>query len=779
MFLAPFMLLGLAAVTVPVVIHLLNNRRVQRMRWAAMRFLQASVQRNRRRIRIEDILLLLVRCAIVALLALTLARPVLTTARASLLGRNAVTGVIVIDQSFSMSATDGVASRFDLAKKAALDVIDSLPSGSSAAVYVAADVARPLIPEPTVELSLVRSAIRNAKLCDRAGDLLPAVRAGADVLKRTGGRRAGANELYVITDGQRTGLRRAEDIRKLLDESKDDLRARLVLVGDRPAQPSNLAVTGLEQSSGLTPSNRPLRLVARVTNFGPTEARDVRVRLFVDKSDAGVAGGVAGGDKNSSRPYFSSGDKNRDGSYFSSGTAPVAEATIDVIPPRDARSATLIAKLPGEGSHSVTATIAPDGLPADDARTIALRAVDRLSVLLVDGEPAREPRDAETFFLKNALTPNDSEDAFVRAKVIQPSDLAAQNLDDFAAVVLANVSDLAPSVTDTIIAYVQRGGGLIVFPGELVNRSFYNDELFANRKFLPARFGQPRGDARADKPMLALQDKNFDHPIATLWNDPASGSPGGASFYRVMPLESAETRDASSTQPKTQHNSTGPGEPRVVLRFNDRSPAVMERSFGQGRVVMFASTADTAWNDLAVKPAVYVPLLYRTLGAIVGRQDESMNLLAGEKLVLHPPADLLGRDAVVTEPRGSRDGDDPATKPQQHTLRVEQVDREPTLQFDGTDTAGAYALRLGDLPPVAFAVQQDPIESDPAPADADQLKLLASVADVIEPNGAAQPLKTMIEQKRIGTEIWQPLAYAVLALAACEMLMAHWFSKPK
>src|SRR4051812_47251075 len=115
MFLAPFMLLGLAAIAVPIVIHLLNNRRVQRMRWAAMRFLRASVERNKRRLRIEDILLLVVRCAIVALLALALARPVLKSARASLLGRNAVTAVIVIDQSYSMSATDGVTSRFDLA----------------------------------------------------------------------------------------------------------------------------------------------------------------------------------------------------------------------------------------------------------------------------------------------------------------------------------------------------------------------------------------------------------------------------------------------------------------------------------------------------------------------------------------------------------------------------------------------------------------------------------------------------------------------------------------
>jgi len=94
MFLNPFMLFGIAAVSIPIVIHLLNNRRVIKMRWAAMRFLRASVERNQRRMRIEDLLLLIIRCAVVALIALALARPVLRSTGTSLLGRQSVSAVI-------------------------------------------------------------------------------------------------------------------------------------------------------------------------------------------------------------------------------------------------------------------------------------------------------------------------------------------------------------------------------------------------------------------------------------------------------------------------------------------------------------------------------------------------------------------------------------------------------------------------------------------------------------------------------------------------------------
>ena len=78
-FLNPIMLAGLAAVSVPIIIHLLNRRRFQKVVWAAMRFLQNAVEQNQRRMRIEDMILLALRCLLLALLALALARPAILT----------------------------------------------------------------------------------------------------------------------------------------------------------------------------------------------------------------------------------------------------------------------------------------------------------------------------------------------------------------------------------------------------------------------------------------------------------------------------------------------------------------------------------------------------------------------------------------------------------------------------------------------------------------------------------------------------------------------------
>src|SRR5438094_8395520 len=129
-FLNPIMLLGITAVSVPILIHLLNRRKFERVVWAAMRFLRVSVEQNQRRMRIEDLVLLALRCLLLALLALALARPAIRASSAGeIFGRAKVTAVIALDNSYSMSATDGVSSRLDKAKKAAEGVLNTIPAG--------------------------------------------------------------------------------------------------------------------------------------------------------------------------------------------------------------------------------------------------------------------------------------------------------------------------------------------------------------------------------------------------------------------------------------------------------------------------------------------------------------------------------------------------------------------------------------------------------------------------------------------------------------------------
>ena len=747
-FLNPFMLFGAGAIAVPIIIHLLNRRRFQRVVWAAMRFVKVSTEKNQRRMLVEDMILLAIRCLMLALLALAVARPAMRSTTHNVFGQSKVTAVIVLDNSASMGVSDGVQTRFDKARKVAEQAVDALPSGSAAAVILASDIAKEAIKEPTHDLNLARKTVREAPLSDRATDLFPSIEKALETLK---GRSAIRKEIYVITDGQLAGWRQLGDIQKTLKQAKEqtgeqNVATHLVLVGD--GEERNLGISGLVLSSGLAPLNRPLRFEAQVANYGKQEAKDIKVSLLVDGASAD-------------------------------------EVTIPSIPPGGTRSVPLNTRFKAEGWHNVTARIAGDRFPGDDTRTLAVRAIREIRVLIVDGEPGTEPRESETFFLGHALVPvsaEESEQYYVKTSTIAPADMTGTRFDDFDAVVLANVPDFS---TDTAIAmenFVKRGGGLLIFPGAKVNTAFYNAQLATARKLLPATFGEPHGDAAQDEKFFTFQTKGYDHPIVSLWNDGNAGTLASARFFRAFELnllaadgagEKVGKRESEKAHPPTfppTQSLTNFAAPKTILRFSDGSIAMAERAVGLGRVVLFASTADTAWNDLGVRPA-FVPLLHRTLGTLIQRHDEGANVRVGTQFARRLTADLLHKDAVVMAPgaaSGTRD-----------LRRVELVSGTPVLTYDTTDKAGIYEVSIADPPTVIkFAVQPDPSESNLSELPVDEVTALGLVAAVQRWNPTLN-IREWVEKARVGAEFWLPILIAVLALAALETFLAQYFSRAK
>ena len=733
-FLNPIMLAGLAAVSVPIIIHLLNRRKFRKVTWAAMRFLQNAIEQNQRRMRIEDMILLALRCLLLALLALALARPAILSDASAVFGQSKVTGVIILDNSMSMGMSDGTGTRFEKARRAAEQALDSMPAGSATAVLLASDVVQAVIPEPTFDLNLARKALREAPLTDRATDIFPALGKAIDTLKD---RLALRKEIYLVTDGQAAGWRQLTEIQRTLERTKSEIKTHVILVNEHEER--NLGVSDLRLASGLSAVGQPLRFEAKVSNYGKEEVRSTRVGLSVN------------------------------------GETPSDEFTIDALPAGATKSVTLFAKLRDEGFHSVAARIAEDRLPADDRRSLAVRAIREVKVLLVDGEPGSEARDSEVFFLKNALVPVPADaaaDYFIKTVSVTPSELSQARLDDYDAVVLANVPDFSDALVTALEGYVRRGGGLMVFPGARVNTAFYNEQLFQKLKMLPAEFGAIRGEADKDDAFVTLQEKGYEHPIVEIWNDPGSGKLGSARFFRWFELkpELQEKEQRGKGAGENSPHPPGSSAPlRIVLKYADGSPAVMERPWGLGRVIQFSSTADTAWNDLPVRLA-WVPLLHRTLGSIVQRQDEGLNIRVGDKFVRRVPAENLDKDATFFPPRQTT---------VRELRRVELVNGWPTVQFEHTELAGVYDAKVGEAGAVLkFAAQPDASESSLDELSPAQLATLKNVANVV-PWTPNLSLRGMMERGRTGMEFWVPILLACLAIAAVETFLGQWFSRSK
>ena len=734
-FLNPIMLGGLAAIAIPILIHLLNRRKFRKVVWAAMRFLQVSVEKNQRRMQVEDLILLVLRCLIVALIALALARPAWREAVGGFLGGGRSVGVLLLDNSLSMGMSDGTSTRFDKACRAAEQAIDSLPSGSSVAVWFVSDILQQAIPEPTHDLNLARKTVREARLSDRSTDITPAIDRAIEVLRtRIGARR----EIYLFTDGQLTGWRGLLELRARLERAREEIRTHLVLVSEHETR--NLSVRDLRLAGGLAPIGQPLRFEVKVQNNGPAPVQEVRVTLSVD------------------------GDPVSD------------EFTLPSLGPGESKGIALFAKLRTEGMHAIHASAGEDRLPADNRRTLAVRAIRQLKLLLVDGDPGDGSRGSETFFLRHALNPVAADQRaayFIKLQTIGAAELPSTSLDDFDAVILANVARFPEKLAPVFAGYVSRGGGLLLFPGSRVDATFYNEQLGARLPLLPAALGPARGDADQTERYFTLRSRDYTHPISSLWNDPASGTLASARIYRHLTLLPAPDGTNAAPAPPLPSGGTAAGEagtPEMVLAFTDGSPAMMERSYGLGRVVLFAFTANTSWGDLPVRPA-FVPLLHRSLGMALQRQDEGLNLRVGGRFQRRVSNELLGKDAAFTSPR--------AGESTRELRRVEMAGGQPGLVFDHTDAAGLYTVHVPEPPlDLAFATQPDPEESNLEELSPTQLDSLKPVAEVYPwtPNFS---LRQAVERQRSGIEFWPAVVVAALTLALVECFLGQWFSRSR
>src|SRR5438270_740706 len=170
LFLNVAMLAGLVAVLIPPIIHLLNRKRFDVVRWGAMQFLQVS-ERTRRKVFLEEILLMLARMGLIALMVAALAAPIDNLGAFDLLAdKGQLDVVLILDGSYSMAYKGGHGTAHDAAKQWALDLLDDLNPGDGVAVIQAKQ--RPLVAlaEPAHDFDAVRSAIES----------LPAPRGGCD-----------------------------------------------------------------------------------------------------------------------------------------------------------------------------------------------------------------------------------------------------------------------------------------------------------------------------------------------------------------------------------------------------------------------------------------------------------------------------------------------------------------------------------------------------------------------------------------------------------------------
>lgn len=593
-FLNAILLSGAAAFLVPLIIHLLNRRRVAPVPWAAMHLLQAAVANRRRNLNWEQWLLLLLRLLIPILLALALARPVMTAMRVFGGGKSSV--VVVLDDSHSMMQAEAGVSAAQKARNDLGRILKSLPKGSEVQVLRTSDPSKPLLSAPTAAIEIVEQAIENQPSLSGPPRLQDALGAAAAILARSP---PGNRELLLVSDFAQSdwgNAARGGSLPALQTLGKLPQPSQVTLYPVRVAQGENLSVVAAELSAEVAAAGQPVGLKVRINNSSSRNWQDVPISLEVD-----------GARLRTSRINL----------------AANSEASL-----------TFTHQFDRLGDHSMGARIEGDEFTLDNARHAVVLVRSPIRVLLVDGNPSKAALQGAADFLRLALSPHRSAGSDLKDLIeITPLEnrIRENDLKGCEVVILADVDRMQGSMP-SLEAFVRKGGGLLVFAGPKADPTWYGRDFHNKARGLyPANvLGLRRADSDARPARIAKE--TLTHPALLYFNESRAGRLQDAEFQNWWELASTE-----GTLP--------------ILQLDNGNALMVERPYEKGKVIAVASSANTAWSSLALQP-FYVPLMQRLVAHLANQAWDQRGGVVGETLSLRLPDGSAVEQAEFTTPSG-------------------------------------------------------------------------------------------------------------------------------
>jgi hypothetical protein len=715
-FLAPLLIWGTLLGAIPIIIHLLNRRRFRTVEWSPMRHLKLTIRRNRRRIQIEELLLLLVRIALPVLLFLLLARPVLnpTGLEKWLMGGGRTSQIVLVDDSLSMGYASASAPAFHRAREIAGAVLGAANPQDRCTLVATSAPRSPLFHE-----------VEGTRREELSGDALamplsdthaswPTVLAGVDEVVQSC--TYPMRNLTIITDLRKSGWDSSVgDVARRWEDQ--GVRIRMVDVGDDEA--GNLALLAL------VPLDRAI-LAGTETHWEATIRNDsarlvTRAKAIVRVDD---------------RP---------------------TELPLPEIPPRQTVRVSLTARFPSQGMHDLSLQLPEDELAGDNQLWAAVPVKDSLLIRLVDGEPSSEPFGSEVDYLAAPLSIGVGDAEAWRIEVVQEENFLNPRLEPADVLILANVAAPTAEQARKLEQLVRGGMGLLIFTGGRVDTGLYNERLF-----------------RSGEPLLpAALKSQVDEAIRGLTVEPVRPSP----IEKLLDLKpSALERVAVRQFMGVDEPSGDSNAVRVLARWNDpgRSPAVIERIVGEGRVLLWTTTADRAGNDWPIEPS-FVLAIREAVRGTARPTAFTHTVTAGERpsRVVHSSHQLA--NVRLTPPGGGEPKSLASTSAEDRT----SGDTTPAWEIVVPDTrrAGLYRVSWDEGP---LGTQQDLFASNPDARESDLERITTT-----DLKGLLAPLKVEITAARgdafsaTGREIWHQMAWVLVGLLILEPLLATWVGRSR
>jgi hypothetical protein len=711
-FLNPFLLFGLAAAAIPILIHLLNLRKLRTIDFSTLQFLKELQKTKMRRVKIRQWLLLLLRTLLVIALVLAFSRPALKGSFAGTLGSRArTTMVILLDDSPSMAIRTNRGVVFQQAKRAALELLPLFKDGDAAYVLRLSDVRHRPHDIPLTTAESLREIIEKSTVSQVTVPYSEALNAAAGILA---GSKNLNHELYIVTDLQATQFTLAAVKTDTMRVFPPETRIFVLNAGE---EQNNEGVTSARVVSRILSSGKPMQVETEVQNFSRNPARGLVLSIYLD------------------------------------GTRQVQQL-ID-IEPFSSRTLRVTAIPRSSGDLHGYAQIDDDILDVDNRRYFVAHIPRRIPVLLAGDIAA----DARLPLLALRAAVDTSGTGLFDLHTLPPAQLSTVDIRQFDVVILCGPQRFSPSTADLLGRFVRSGGGLILFPALQPDLTSYNADLFPALGIPPAAPGSVVDSQSVSAQTFGKID--FAHPLfGGLFEPQTSGTSGEPR------IESPKIH--TSIVPRTGQSG------QTIIALTGGDGFLTEYRTGSGRVLLFSVEAGLRGSDFPVK-GIFVPLLHRSVLYLAAEADSSQTYEAGDDARIGIRT-AGNETYVLRAPSGLEERIVPRIAPSSGTAFFDCTNLAETGIYElrrsrtgesksGGEILKAFAVNIAPSESDLRQASEARLDEFWATLGIDQ-KMINTVA-------SGGKVDTRVLESRFGVELWKYFLILAIACAIGEMIVGR------
>jgi hypothetical protein len=716
-FLNPFVLFGLAAAAIPILLHLLNKRKLRVVEFSSLSFLKELQKSTMRKITLRQWLLLLLRTLFVILVVLAFSRPVLRGSLSGFGSHAKTTVALIIDDSYSMSLQNQQGVYLKQARAAAFHVLDMMKEDDDVILVKLSDLPNATVGAPVHDAGRIRTLLQEMTVGTKHRTIEDAVRLTSRCLA---GSKNFNKEVYIITDAQRSTFinsnktNGSDDSRNMFDPLT---KFFLLPLNDKLFE--NCTVEKVTIASPLLQTGKPVAIEASVKNYGSTPVG------------------------------------NRLVSFILNGTRTM-QKTVTIAP--GSTSSVEFSFTPGSaGFQQCRIELEDDALDADNRYSFTLYVPRRIAIAFVaDDESQTQYLRAALSALATAGGPSGGD--AVSVQDVPPARISSSALDGADVVLLAGVREITHASADAIAHAMQNGTGLLFFPGTSMDAARWNVEFFPALD-LPLLQPLPRS-APGDSLSTSFDKVDFDHPL----------------FKGIFePVPDRKQPQIESPRIVHQIRFTSLQSLRPLITTGGGNYFLWEKKFGSGSILGFSVPPGADWSDFAVKP-IFIPILSQAI-LYVG-SIENANLLPGVIGEQIDPRTILiprsARSANAAQPLRLLDPQGNETK-----FTVSLLDSRGAAALAGwlsenASLPGFYTVTQGRDTVTVVGMNMHREESDGTPILSEEMlgtvRQYGGTAAILPPNGS---IETAVLQSRFGVELWKYFLIFALVVACIEMLVAR------